>query len=719
MRPITLMGSFVFAALTSMASADPQLQTANWSGQTLAPHAVLYLDAAGNALGDWTPVGGGIAGLESDGVLVFDAAQIDPLSGAGQGGECVTGGTPDTRYWFGAGYNMFNGVEDFRVSPGAAGQPVDSLLSYMSWRPPVFGEHLFVIFQMFDSFDFACSPGSMPASGLLWQAVFDFGVVPPIGGYYILGTRLIDAPPSATFPADGDGAYRFVFAQAVDIGPPLTFTNPTSAGPMLWGFRDDPADASLCELRAGHPPDPNDPPSTTAWYDDAPADGILETHECRMLPLLSNISSAALCHFVNTETAWSMWARPGDPPCGGHVLGDANCDGAVNNFDIDAFVLALIDPAGYGLVFPTCDLACANDINGDGTVNNFDIDPFVVCMVNAGCPPGPPAPPPLPRKLLTWEPGGEYDQSTHDGDPMMPGIQPHHAALAAYNGDMPPIPRLVTTDEELAMLAMPFIDNDLPIEWGFACCFSGGFFDELNALGGTQTMTAACHFNRKARYPSAGGNGKDWAWTFIDELPPILNSGRRRAFKAATNDPFGPWPCPNPPRINEPIGFEQPSYRSTNGIDALISERILNGERVAVFIYAGGTPNRHDKEQAVAAVSRLVARGVPHNRIFVFYRQGKVAPAHPLRPFVNAGVDLRAAGKQPLVTVMNHLAQLADGQRPQAILFLAIGHAANSDPALGGGDATPREGGEDEPDDLPTPEDDGGNGDETQPPNFP
>lgn len=64
---------------------------------------------------------------------------------------------------------------------------------------------------------------------------------------------------------------------------------------------------------------------------------------------------------------------------------DVNCDGLVNNFDINPFVLALSDPELYAQMFPDCPITSA-DINGDGVVNNFDIDPFVACMVNGGCP---------------------------------------------------------------------------------------------------------------------------------------------------------------------------------------------------------------------------------------------------------------------------------------------------------------------------------------------
>jgi len=56
--------------------------------------------------------------------------------------------------------------------------------------------------------------------------------------------------------------------------------------------------------------------------------------------------------------------------------GDVNCDGSLNNFDIDAFVLLLTNPAAYSIAFPGCDPA-RGDTNGDGLVNNFDVDSFV------------------------------------------------------------------------------------------------------------------------------------------------------------------------------------------------------------------------------------------------------------------------------------------------------------------------------------------------------
>ncbi len=61
-------------------------------------------------------------------------------------------------------------------------------------------------------------------------------------------------------------------------------------------------------------------------------------------------------------------------PC--FFLGDLNCDGLVNNGDIDAFILALNDPAAYAITYPACNIDAA-DCNQDGLINNGDIDSFV------------------------------------------------------------------------------------------------------------------------------------------------------------------------------------------------------------------------------------------------------------------------------------------------------------------------------------------------------
>ncbi|MBL8878281.1 MAG: hypothetical protein JNG88_04095 [Phycisphaerales bacterium] len=76
-------------------------------------------------------------------------------------------------------------------------------------------------------------------------------------------------------------------------------------------------------------------------------------------------------------------------PCAGQLVADSNCDGSVNNFDIDCFVAAVVDQQNWidlGCGANGCDYVCVNDANGDGAVNNFDIDSFVACVVGGGCP---------------------------------------------------------------------------------------------------------------------------------------------------------------------------------------------------------------------------------------------------------------------------------------------------------------------------------------------
>ena len=60
----------------------------------------------------------------------------------------------------------------------------------------------------------------------------------------------------------------------------------------------------------------------------------------------------------------------------GGLLGDLNCDGTVDALDIEPFLVALFDPAGYPIQYPECDINLG-DINGDGDVNALDIEGFL------------------------------------------------------------------------------------------------------------------------------------------------------------------------------------------------------------------------------------------------------------------------------------------------------------------------------------------------------
>jgi WD40 repeat protein len=62
------------------------------------------------------------------------------------------------------------------------------------------------------------------------------------------------------------------------------------------------------------------------------------------------------------------------------TTGNLNCDNAVDVDDIEPFVLAMLDPAGYQAAHPGCDILRA-DVNGDGRVDGGDVKPFKALLL--------------------------------------------------------------------------------------------------------------------------------------------------------------------------------------------------------------------------------------------------------------------------------------------------------------------------------------------------
>ncbi len=95
---------------------------------------------------------------------------------------------------------------------------------------------------------------------------------------------------------------------------------------------------------------------------------------------LDSISTPPL-HSPATEAAVVLAAGSFSFTVGGTTItpGDTNCDGNIDFFDIDPFLLALFDPAGYATAFPNCDISSA-DANSDNSIDFFDIDPFIALL---------------------------------------------------------------------------------------------------------------------------------------------------------------------------------------------------------------------------------------------------------------------------------------------------------------------------------------------------
>lgn len=103
---------------------------------------------------------------------------------------------------------------------------------------------------------------------------------------------------------------------------------------------------------------------------------------------LTNVSEADSGNYVLSATSICEQTTTSEvaavtPRC--FLRGDCNCDGTIDNSDLDAFVLALINPLSFSIEYPQCDPLAA-DINGDGVVTNFDVDPFIHCLVTGACP---------------------------------------------------------------------------------------------------------------------------------------------------------------------------------------------------------------------------------------------------------------------------------------------------------------------------------------------
>ncbi|MBU0639856.1 MAG: hypothetical protein KKB50_13390 [Planctomycetes bacterium] len=77
--------------------------------------------------------------------------------------------------------------------------------------------------------------------------------------------------------------------------------------------------------------------------------------------------------------AFSLVAVECEPP---YEIGDLNCDGNIDGFDIDPFVLVMMSEPPYDdyyAAYPDCNHVLA-DINQDGDINGFDIDAFVALL---------------------------------------------------------------------------------------------------------------------------------------------------------------------------------------------------------------------------------------------------------------------------------------------------------------------------------------------------
>jgi len=87
----------------------------------------------------------------------------------------------------------------------------------------------------------------------------------------------------------------------------------------------------------------------------------------------NGVPHIACWDYTNNDLIYTWWDSA--------YTGELNCSGCVGFDDINPFVLALSNPAGYQQAFPNCNILKA-DINDDGRVDFGDINPFVALLTN-------------------------------------------------------------------------------------------------------------------------------------------------------------------------------------------------------------------------------------------------------------------------------------------------------------------------------------------------
>lgn len=278
------------------------------------------------------------AGCPQSSVLVFDAFEPDPVTGAPTDtGAIRCGGVGSGRWHFGDSHLNPHYVNDMRLCSGAGGEAygVD-----IAWRWGVSPKARPMKIAIFTAEDFDDTCRGEPASGDLGGILYVFE--DSLGGDFHANLDLCGTGLAHRLPANGSGAYLVLFGDSDNVAFYLDGFAGTQ--PFLWGT------------------DPERPgiQSEVQWDDDNPTDGVhTPPGECYSY-------LAGLCPFP----LGGMLAFRGLGDC---VPCDTNCDGAVNSADVGTF-LSLLSGASV-----PCS-PCGGDCNGDGLVNNLDVQPFVNCL---------------------------------------------------------------------------------------------------------------------------------------------------------------------------------------------------------------------------------------------------------------------------------------------------------------------------------------------------
>ncbi len=217
------------------------------------------------------------------------------------------------------------------------------------------------------------------------------------GGVYIKGSNspgivlcTIAYNTAGTYPGNGKGGGIYVSSSTdVAIRNCILWGNTAvEEGGQIYVYVPESETVCYCDVEGGWPGEGNI--DASPWFLDPDA-GDFHVHSSSPCIDAGDPDFAAEPGDTDLDGCLRVWDGDDDTVAvvdmgayeyGSYVFGDLNCDGSVDFFDIDGFVLAVTDPAAYAEAYPDCDIMLA-DCNGDGRVDFFDIDAFVE-LVTAG-----------------------------------------------------------------------------------------------------------------------------------------------------------------------------------------------------------------------------------------------------------------------------------------------------------------------------------------------
>ncbi len=290
--------------------------------------------------------------------------------------------------------------------------------------------------------------------------------------------------------------------------------------------------------------------------------------------------------------------------------------------------------------------------------------------------PVPPPPPQARPPYFNWRPGNRGDQGTVAGQ---------HSGLVGWKANLDDV-----TFAQDTITAIVGGNNDyvsIPLVYVFGECYGGGMIDDLaaNVAVNPMSIVTASFFNQTASYPINNGNGTDFVWAYVNALAAQVGLNPTAQFlaaQAATDDPFGWSPRPNPARKGEKIGTETPEYWSQSNGDMIDLER--NANEVNSVILWAGQPEKVDDAQFSQLIVNLLNLGYDKDNIVVFFGSGFYSPMNSaLVATMKANnfdpTHLREADPTDFNRVLAQWAFPANvGNPPKFFFFLAADHGCNN-----------------------------------------